>query len=50
MLVVKNHLPAKAGNISNIRDKRHGFDPWVRMTPWKRAWATHSIILTWIIL
>ena len=30
--MVKN-LPANAGDI-----KRHGFDPWVRMIPWRRAW------------
>ena len=29
--VVKN-LPANAGH------KRHGFDPWVRKIPWRRAW------------
>ena len=45
VLVVKNHLPAKAGNIRNIRDKRHGFGPWVRMTPWKRAWQPTPLFL-----
>ena len=31
VLVVKNP-PANAG-----RHKRHGFDPWVRKIPWRRA-------------
>ena len=30
-LVIKNPL-ASAG------DMRHGFDPWIRKIPWRRAW------------
>ena len=38
-LVIKK-LPANAG------DMRHGFNPWVRKIPWRRA-ATHFSILAW---
>ena len=37
-LVVKN-LPVNAG------DKRCGFDPWVRMIPWRREWHPTPIFL-----
>ena len=37
-LVIKNP-PANAG------DMRHRFDPWVRKTPWKRAWQPTPIFL-----
>ena len=30
------------------RCKRHEFDPWVRMIPWRRKWP-HSSILAWDI-
>ena len=33
----------------NARDKRCGFDPWVRKIPWRRKWLTHSTILAWKI-
>ena len=36
VLVVKN-LPANAGE---ARDKRRGFDPWVRKIPWRRTCNT----------
>jgi len=36
--VVKN-LPAIAG------DMRHRFDPWVRKTPWRRAWQPTPVFL-----
>jgi len=36
--VVKN-LSANAG------DMRHGFDPWVRMIPWRRAWQPTPVFL-----
>jgi len=42
-LVVKNLLH-KVG-----RHHRPGFDPWVGKIPCRRAWATHSNILTWRI-
>ena len=29
--------------------KRLSFDPWVGKIPWRRKWATHSIILAWKI-
>ena len=29
--------------------KRHGFDPWVRKIPWRRAWQTHFTLLAWRI-
>ena len=32
VLVIKN-LPANAEDII-----RHGFNPWVRKIPWRRAW------------
>ena len=31
------------------RHRRHGFDPWVRKIPWRRALATHSSIFAWRI-
>ena len=37
-LVVKNP-PANAG------DTRHGFNPWVRKIPWRRAWQPTPILL-----
>ena len=39
VLVVKN-LPANAGAI-----KRHGFNPWMRKIPWKRAWQPTPVFL-----
>ena len=38
VLVVKS-LPANAGEM------RHGFDPWVRMIPWRRAWQPTPVFL-----
>ena len=32
-------LPAKTEDI-----KRHGFNPWVRKIPWRRAWEHSSIL------
>ena len=43
-LLVKN-LPASAGDV-----KRHGFDPWVRKFPWRRAWQPTPLFLPWKIL
>ena len=42
--MVKPHLP-----MQEMRLKKHGFDPWVRKIPWRRAWKTHSSILAWRI-
>jgi len=39
VLVVKNP-PAGAG-----RHKRCGFDPWVRKSPWRRAWQPTPVFL-----
>ena len=36
--MVKNK-PASSG------DKRHGFDPWVGKTPWRRAWQPTLVFL-----
>ena len=41
-LVVKN-VPA------NARNKRFGFDPWVRKIPPEEDMATHSSIFAWRI-
>ena len=38
-LVIKN-TPANAGNL------RPGFDPWVRMMPWRRKWQPTPVFLT----
>ena len=38
-LVVKNQ-PAKYR-----RHKRHGFNPWVGKTPWRRAWQPTPVFL-----
>ena len=27
------------------RRKRHGFDPWVRKIPWRRAWQPTPVFL-----
>ena len=27
------------------RQKRHGFSPWVRKIPWRRAWQTTPVFL-----
>ena len=27
------------------RHKRHGFDPWVRKIPWRRAWKPTLVFL-----
>ena len=29
------------------RCKRHGFDPWVGMIPWRKAWQPTPVILAW---
>ena len=34
------------GNIVKCRNhRRYGFDPWVRNTPWRRAWQPIPILL-----
>ena len=38
VLVVKNP-PA------NARDRRGGFDPWVRKIPWRRTWQPTPVFL-----
>ena len=30
---------------ANARDKRHGFDPWVRKIPWSRKWQSTPVFL-----
>ena len=42
VLVVKN-IPA------NTRDRRRGFDPWVKRFPLEQSTATHSSLLAWRI-
>ena len=32
--------PANAGDV-----KRHGFDPWVRRIPWRKAWQPTPVFL-----
>ena len=27
------------------RDKRHGFDPWIRKIPWRRKWQPTPVFL-----
>ena len=36
----KKNPPANAGDV-----KRHGFDPWVRKIPWRRAWKPTQVFL-----
>ena len=36
--VVKTRLPCR-------RHERHGFDPWVGKTPWRRAWQPTPVFL-----
>ena len=38
VLVVKN-------TTANSGEMRHGFDPWVKKIPWKRAWKPTPIFL-----
>ena len=40
VLVVVKNLPADAGRL-----KRHGFDPWIRSVPWRRAWQPTAVFL-----
>ena len=28
---------------ANARDMRHGFSPWVRKLPWRRAWQPNPM-------
>ena len=39
VLMVKKP-PANAGDV-----KRHGFDPWVRRIPWRKAWQPTPVFL-----
>ena len=34
------NLPVNAGDV-----KRHGFNPWVRKIPWRRAWQPAPVFL-----
>ena len=36
VLVIK-HLTTNAGDIRDIRDRTHGFDPWVKEILWRMA-------------
>ena len=38
--MVKNPL-ARAGDVR----ERHGFDPWVRKIPWRKAWQPTPVFL-----
>ena len=29
----------------NVRDERHGFDPWSRKISWRRAWQPTPVLL-----
>ena len=29
----------------NVRDERHGFDPWSRKIPWRREWQPIPVFL-----
>ena len=40
VVLVLGNLPANAGHL-----KRHGFDPWVRRIPWRRAWQPSPVFL-----
>ena len=39
MVIVIKSLPANAGDV------RPRFDPWVRKTPWERAWQPTPVFL-----
>ena len=30
---------------ANASDMRQGFNPWVRKSPWRRAWQPTSVLL-----
>ena len=38
-------LSGKESTCQRRRHKRHGFDPWVRKTPWKRKWQPSPVFL-----
>ena len=40
VVLVGKSLPTNAEDI-----KRHGFDPWVRKIPWRRAWQPILVFL-----
>ena len=43
---VLNGLPRwLSGKESACQCKRHGFDPWVRKTPWRRKWQPTPVFL-----
>ena len=35
----------KESTCQRRRHMRHGFDPWVRKMPWRRAWQPTSVFL-----
>ena len=35
----------KASSCQCRRDRRYGFDPWVRKTPWRRPWQPTPVFL-----
>ena len=41
VLVVKN----PSANAGNLRDERHGFDPWVSKIFWRRTWQPTPVFL-----
>ena len=41
VLVAKN----PSANAGNLRDMRHGFDPWVRKILWRRTWQSTPVFL-----
>ena len=44
-LGIPDGLVCKESAYQSRRHKGHGFDPWVRKIPWRRAWQTTPIFL-----
>ena len=36
---------SKESTCQHRRHKRHGFDPWIRKIPWRRAWQSTLVFL-----
>ena len=46
VLVIKNP-PANAGDYEKHGFEKCGLDPWVRKSPWRRAWQPTPVFLAW---
>ena len=49
LLVLLWWLSGERIHLQSKRQRRLGFDPWVKKIPWRRKWQPHSSILAWKI-